>query len=403
MGNVKKSVAKRTRHKRQYDRRMNERQMQSRESKVVSSKSLDASLVVTECSGTNSNEHITGSSSGTYIIHVANADIRPVKCTKCHLPEIFMIRGSLVALAVPPLVRYLSVTFFTLVGNKCPLTRFTSTKIVPPRKLVKSTAMKNIKPSSASQLRPRETKHMCSSSEPKIVEARTTNHLEPNKNRGSNVSISPCSSSVQCSSCLSPQCQMVSADYTLGPAPHRKEMCTLQYTLSSKEEKSSYLRAVLSIISIRSHARSGLVQNPVSLTPYVPPSKKDYEILFQLLIDEYFNHLPRVVSPDPVVVTVPRAVEPVGSPSSSTIDQDVPSANPSSEEMTLQGVIPSNLHHLNKSFDTLTKLIKNHPLENVIGDPSRPVSTKSQLQEHAIWCYFDANDNPIPFDRKRSG
>ncbi|GJU23087.1 hypothetical protein Tco_1156429 [Tanacetum coccineum] len=78
MGNVKKSVAKRTRHKRQYDRRMNERQMQSRESKVVSSKSLDASLVVTECSGTNSNEHITGSSSGTYIIHVANADIRPV-------------------------------------------------------------------------------------------------------------------------------------------------------------------------------------------------------------------------------------------------------------------------------------------------------------------------------------
>ncbi|GKC07446.1 hypothetical protein Tco_0999056, partial [Tanacetum coccineum] len=52
MGNVKKSLAERTRHKRQYDRRMNERQMQSRESKVVSSKALDASLVVTECSGT---------------------------------------------------------------------------------------------------------------------------------------------------------------------------------------------------------------------------------------------------------------------------------------------------------------------------------------------------------------
>ncbi|GKD38926.1 hypothetical protein Tco_1259133 [Tanacetum coccineum] len=40
---------------------------------------------------------------------------------------------------------------FTLVGNKCPLTRFTSTKILPPRKPVKSTIMKNIKPSSASQ------------------------------------------------------------------------------------------------------------------------------------------------------------------------------------------------------------------------------------------------------------
>ncbi|GJX83423.1 hypothetical protein Tco_0332904 [Tanacetum coccineum] len=39
---------------------------------------------------------------------------------------------------------------FTLVGNKCPLTRFTSTKIVPPRKPVKSNVMKNIKLSGAS-------------------------------------------------------------------------------------------------------------------------------------------------------------------------------------------------------------------------------------------------------------
>nr|GEY34301.1 hypothetical protein [Tanacetum cinerariifolium] len=78
MGNVKKSVAERTRHKRPYDRRMNERQMQSRESKVVSSKALDASLVVTECSGTKLDEHITSNNSRTYIIHVVDADIRPV-------------------------------------------------------------------------------------------------------------------------------------------------------------------------------------------------------------------------------------------------------------------------------------------------------------------------------------
>ncbi|GJR41366.1 hypothetical protein Tco_1217050 [Tanacetum coccineum] len=78
MGNVKKSVAERTRHKRQYDRRMKERQMQSRESKIVSSKALDASLVVTKCSGTKSDEHITSSSSGIYITHVVDADIRPV-------------------------------------------------------------------------------------------------------------------------------------------------------------------------------------------------------------------------------------------------------------------------------------------------------------------------------------
>ncbi|GJV51709.1 retrovirus-related pol polyprotein from transposon TNT 1-94 [Tanacetum coccineum] len=45
-----------------------------------------------------------------------------------------------------------------------------------------------------------------------------------------------------------------------------------------------------------------LVQNLVSSTPYVPPSKKDYEIIFQPLFDEYFNPPPRVVSLDPVVV-----------------------------------------------------------------------------------------------------
>ncbi|GKD38927.1 hypothetical protein Tco_1259134 [Tanacetum coccineum] len=61
---------------------------------------------------------------------------------------------------------------------------------------------------------------------------------------------------------------------------------------------------------------SGLVQNLASPTPYVPPSKKDYEILFQLLIDEYFNRLPRAVSPDPVYVASPRVVDRSDSPSS---------------------------------------------------------------------------------------
>nr|GEX87519.1 hypothetical protein [Tanacetum cinerariifolium] len=88
MGNVKKSVAERTRHKRQYDSRMNERQMQSKEGNVDSSKALDISLVVTECSAIES-ENInessvidtgkqdTSSSSENYITHAVDADIRP--------------------------------------------------------------------------------------------------------------------------------------------------------------------------------------------------------------------------------------------------------------------------------------------------------------------------------------
>ncbi|GJX05429.1 hypothetical protein Tco_0191345 [Tanacetum coccineum] len=54
MGNVKKSVAKRTHHQRQYDRRVNKRQMQTQESKIDTGKAVDADLVVTESSGTES-------------------------------------------------------------------------------------------------------------------------------------------------------------------------------------------------------------------------------------------------------------------------------------------------------------------------------------------------------------
>ncbi|GJX48945.1 retrovirus-related pol polyprotein from transposon TNT 1-94 [Tanacetum coccineum] len=37
----------------------------------------------------------------------------------------------------------------------------------------------------------------------------------------------------------------------------------------------------------------------------------------------------------------------------------------------------------------LGKWTKNHPLSNVIGNPSRSVSTRKQLQENAMWCYYD--------------
>ncbi|GJV89085.1 hypothetical protein Tco_1533023 [Tanacetum coccineum] len=86
MENVKKSVAEGARHQRQYERRVNNRQMQMQESKIDTGsaldanpcKALDASLVVTECNGTKSDDYTTSSSSGTYITHAVDADIRPV-------------------------------------------------------------------------------------------------------------------------------------------------------------------------------------------------------------------------------------------------------------------------------------------------------------------------------------
>ncbi|GJW88343.1 hypothetical protein Tco_0163683 [Tanacetum coccineum] len=78
MESVNKSIDERTQLKREYDRRVNKRLMQTQESKVDSSKALDASLVVTACSGTKSDKHDTSTSSGTYITHAVDADIIPV-------------------------------------------------------------------------------------------------------------------------------------------------------------------------------------------------------------------------------------------------------------------------------------------------------------------------------------
>nr|GEW83814.1 transposase, MuDR, MULE transposase domain protein [Tanacetum cinerariifolium] len=117
---------------------------------------------------------------------------------------------------------------------------------------------------------------------------------------------------------------------------------------------------------------AGLVPQPPSLTPNLPPTKNDWDTVFYPLFDEYFNPPPRVVSLVSAAVAASRAVDPAGSLSSTTIDQDVPlSSDSCSDETTLQGFIPSNLHHLKQSFGTLTMLTKNYPLENVIGDPSR--------------------------------
>ncbi|GKG42527.1 hypothetical protein Tco_0476825, partial [Tanacetum coccineum] len=52
--------------------------MQMQESEVVSVKALHADLVVMESKGTEYGKHDTSSSSGTYITHAVDANIRPV-------------------------------------------------------------------------------------------------------------------------------------------------------------------------------------------------------------------------------------------------------------------------------------------------------------------------------------
>ncbi|GJW69638.1 hypothetical protein Tco_0126555 [Tanacetum coccineum] len=77
LGNVKKSVAERTRHQRQYERRVNKRQMQTQESKIDTGKALDADLVDTESIRTDSTVQDDNSRSGNDT-DADDADIRPI-------------------------------------------------------------------------------------------------------------------------------------------------------------------------------------------------------------------------------------------------------------------------------------------------------------------------------------
>ncbi|GJS07538.1 retrovirus-related pol polyprotein from transposon TNT 1-94 [Tanacetum coccineum] len=75
----------------------------------------------------------------------------------------------------------------------------------------------------------------------------------------------------------------------------------------------------------------GFMPNPPPSTPFVPPSRTDWDLLFQPLFDELLTPPPSVDCPAPEVIALIAEVvaqEPTvstGSPSSTTVDQDAPS------------------------------------------------------------------------------
>ncbi|GKC19624.1 retrovirus-related pol polyprotein from transposon TNT 1-94 [Tanacetum coccineum] len=106
---------------------------------------------------------------------------------------------------------------------------------------------------------------------------------------------------------------------------------------------------------------SGLVPNLVPAAPYVPPTNKDLENLFQSMFDEYLEppSVERLVSPAHAT-QVP--VISAGTPSSIPIDQDAPSTSysPSSSE-----VQPPIIHQGVVAVPT----IKDNPFAQADNDP----------------------------------
>ncbi|GJX16271.1 retrovirus-related pol polyprotein from transposon TNT 1-94 [Tanacetum coccineum] len=139
---------------------------------------------------------------------------------------------------------------------------------------------------------------------------------------------------------------------------------------------------------------------------------------------------PSCVDPQVPAVIASETDVSTGTPSSTTIDQDAPSTStsqtppetpspvipldveeadhdievahmdnnpfieftipePSFKESSTQVVIPNHVHSINQPPEHINKWTKDHLIDNVIGDPSRPASTRQQLQDEALLCYFD--------------
>ncbi|GJW85842.1 retrovirus-related pol polyprotein from transposon TNT 1-94 [Tanacetum coccineum] len=124
---------------------------------------------------------------------------------------------------------------------------------------------------------------------------------------------------------------------------------------------------------------SGLVPNSAHVIPYVPPTNNDLEMLFQPMFDEYFM-TPMGDHPMAPVPAAPTPAIPTGPSVSIFFNQDAPS---------------SSIHHHPRSSIIFDNIMGNHdnctqpihstswtdsrPLDNIIGNPSRPVSTRKQL------------------------
>ncbi|GJU63101.1 retrovirus-related pol polyprotein from transposon TNT 1-94 [Tanacetum coccineum] len=102
----------------------------------------------------------------------------------------------------------------------------------------------------------------------------------------------------------------------------------------------------------------GLVPNLPPSTPFVPPSRTDWDILFQPLFDEFLNppssvdcSAPEVIAPIAEVVA-PEPAASTGSPSSTTVDQDAPSpSNSQTTPETQSPIIPNDVKEYNHDLD----------------------------------------------------
>ncbi|GJX88613.1 putative ribonuclease H-like domain-containing protein [Tanacetum coccineum] len=151
---------------------------------------------------------------------------------------------------------------------------------------------------------------------------------------------------------------------------------------------------------------SELVPNSAPVISYIPPTNNDLELLFQPMFDEYFK-TPTGDHQMPHVLAVPPPVIPTGPSISISFDHDAPSVNPfaatehepfvnvfapdPNSEASSSGIITiTTPNQSTQPHEHLRKWTDSHPLDNIIRNPSRPVSTRKQLATDALWCFYNS-------------
>nr|GEV13766.1 retrovirus-related Pol polyprotein from transposon TNT 1-94 [Tanacetum cinerariifolium] len=117
---------------------------------------------------------------------------------------------------------------------------------------------------------------------------------------------------------------------------------------------------------------SGLVPNHPFSAPFVPSSRHEWDLMFQPVFDELFSPPASVDS----LVPIEEALAPVeltSSPSLTTVDQDAPSLKTVSTESSSTDVIHTDVHSDTPNSKHSRKWIKDHPLQNIIGELSIPI------------------------------
>nr|GFB95743.1 retrovirus-related Pol polyprotein from transposon TNT 1-94 [Tanacetum cinerariifolium] len=144
---------------------------------------------------------------------------------------------------------------------------------------------------------------------------------------------------------------------------------------------------------------SGLVPNPVPATPYAPPPIKNWRFYFNQCSMNIWNLLGlsdqilllKKYSLPPGVVAEPHFME---DHNVALVDNNpfvnVFASEPHSEASTSGDISSTESPYVSQTLHHLNKWSKDHPLDNVIGNPSRPVSTRKQLATDALWCLYSS-------------